>query len=291
MKAIILNADDFGASAQVNAAILRAHQEGVLTSASLMVGGAAWEEAVQIARANPRLGVGLHLVVTQECTILPREEVPRITDAQGHLDSNLFRANFRYTFSRNAQRELRREMETQFARFASTGLNWSHVDGHQHSHMNAFVWDTLLDLCQQYGVSRLRLPREELRAHWRSGGVKPDLNVVASLIFRLLERRHRRRIPSQFFVCDRVYGHLQTGCMTAEYVIRLLQRLTGNTNEIYFHPGSPHARHLSGPFAGIEDVELAALLDPEVRERIATPEFCAVTYAEAEKMSGTLPAR
>lgn len=281
MKYVILHADDFGESPQVNAAILRAHCEGLLTSTSLMIGGSAWKEAVeQVRRLSSReFGVGLHLVVTEGAAVLPRKDLPHITMPDGRFRTDLFRLGLQYAFSKAAQRELRREIEAQFDRFASTGLEWSHVDGHQHFHLHPFIWETMLDCCRQFNVTRLRLPREEIRAHWRSGGTKFDLNTLATLIFRLLARRHRRRLPPHFFTCDRVYGHLQTGNMNADYLLRLADRLTGTTNEIYFHPGSPHARPLSPQTNGIADVESAALRDPAVRAAFSRPDITLGTYA------------
>jgi predicted glycoside hydrolase/deacetylase ChbG (UPF0249 family) len=127
---MIVNADDFGFSTEVNEAIIRAHREGVLTSASLMVTGAAFDEAVRLARENPRLGVGIHLVTVMGRSALPTGQVPSITDEHGNFSSNPVIAGLKYFFSLRARRELRRELEAQFERFKSTGLPLSHVDGH-----------------------------------------------------------------------------------------------------------------------------------------------------------------
>src|SRR5262245_41291022 len=61
-RRVIINADDFGASEEVNEAVIRAYKEGVLTSASLMVTGQAFDQAVRLANENPGLAVGIHLV-------------------------------------------------------------------------------------------------------------------------------------------------------------------------------------------------------------------------------------
>ena len=82
-KRLIVSADDFGMSAGVNAGILRAHREGILSDASLMVNGAAADEAVELARSAPRLSVGLHLVLAQGRSTLPPGEIPDLVDADG----------------------------------------------------------------------------------------------------------------------------------------------------------------------------------------------------------------
>src|SRR5207248_7825508 len=93
MKYLIINADDFGHSARVNAAILRAHREGVLTSASLMVAEPGWQEAVEIARQNPALGVGLHVVVTFDRAVLTAAEIPHLVGKEGKFGADPLRVS------------------------------------------------------------------------------------------------------------------------------------------------------------------------------------------------------
>lgn len=270
-----------------------------------------------MARETPALGVGLHLVVTYDHALLPSQEVPLLVDANGKFGVEPFSVAMRYYFSKQAQRQLKREMEAQFARFALTGLEWSHVDGHQHFHMHPVVWDNLLDLCEQYKVHRLRVPHEEVRAHFRGkyiennkitknnndgnsshsnpGNAGPDMNTAATLALRTLRKRNLRVLRARqaaiqnlggklFFLCDRVYGQMQTSDMNTAYTLALLDRLNARTNEIYFHPGAPHARRLpeGQQSQGIYDVELQALLSPVVRARIEALELKTGTYAEIE---------
>ncbi len=288
---VILNADDFGYSRIVNRAIQKAHTEGVLTSASLMVAEEGFAEAVQLAKEMPHLGVGLHLVLTLDRPVLPPEALPNIVRPNGKLDADLFRAGLRYSFSPKAQKELSSEIEAQFVRFAETGLEWSHVDGHQHFHLPPVVWDKMLEQAAQYGVYRLRYPAEPIRSHLRSGGQGVNLDTLAALFFRRLRHRNLRRMreverSSQrfFFLCDRVYGHLQTGKMDIAYCTRLLERLEGTTNEIYFHPGASHATLLptSQQSSEVRDVELHTLLSPLFRQALDRAEIRVGNYREVE---------
>src|SRR5262245_22529761 len=80
-RRLLWNADDFGLSASVNEAVIRAHREGILTSASLMVNEPGFEEAVHLARENPRLGVGLHLTLLFGHSALPQERIPGLVNA------------------------------------------------------------------------------------------------------------------------------------------------------------------------------------------------------------------
>src|SRR5712671_178540 len=87
-RRLIVNADDFGRSRSINEAVIRAHREGILTSASLMVNEEASAEAIALARENPQLGVGLHLTLLCGHSALPRETIPGLVDAQRQFGNN-----------------------------------------------------------------------------------------------------------------------------------------------------------------------------------------------------------
>ena len=281
-------------TAKVNAAVLKAHSEGVLTSASLMVAEPAWEEAVEIARRFPSLGVGLHVATTYDRALLAQNDIPRIVDSSGRFERNPLKVGLKYAFSKTAQKELKREMEAQFERFANTGLTWDHVDGHQHFHMHPTVFKFLLELCDAFGAHRLRVPQEDVRGHLRGGGDGFSPVTVGAWILQTLCKRNRKTLllrktlgGKPIFLCDQVYGDFQSGNMHRDYVLKTLDRLEGVTNEIYFHPGTDYARKLppERQTDEIRDVELHALLSPEVKAKIASHGLTFGTYAEIESQS------
>ena len=211
---IIVNADDFGASASINTAILQAHRQGILTSASLMVTGDAAAEAVEIARQAPTLAVGLHLVVAGGKAALPPEWNPHIVDANGLFPSDPLVAGLRYFFSRTAQTELAAEMEAQFERFAATGLALSHVDGHMHMHMHPTVLRLLIRLAEEHGAQGLRLPRDDFWLSVRHDRQRAGLKAVWAIVFGLLARHGVKQLEGHpLKVAHRVYGFMQTGQM------------------------------------------------------------------------------
>ncbi len=284
---LILNADDFGLTPRVNAAVERAHREGVLTSASLMMGQQGFQEAVQIAKRNPKLGVGLHLTLSVDHALLPNAAIPHLTSGNGRFGRDPLRVGLLYALSSAAQRELELEMEAQFNAFAGSSLKWSHVDGHQHFHVHPAVWKKLIPLCKSYNVHRIRLPAENPVSHWKSGGDRPNLNTAAALFLNYLSQSARKyllEIKEQFFFCDRVYGQMQSSNMNGRYLMNLLDRLEGQTNEAYFHPGTEYAKPLphSQRREGVEDVEMAALLMPGIASRLEQRDIITGIYEEAE---------
>ena len=100
LRRLIVNADDFGRSHSINEAVIRAHREGILTGASLMTNEPGFDEAVKLAKENPKLGVGLHLTLLCGHSALPPEKIPGLVNPRGEFSENPVAAGFRYFFQR-----------------------------------------------------------------------------------------------------------------------------------------------------------------------------------------------
>lgn len=280
---MIINGDDFGYSPAVNRAIVQAHREGVLTSASLMVNESAAGEAVQMAKANPALAVGLHLVLVLGRAALPHSEIPHITDAEGRFTDSSFKAGINYYFNSDARRELRREMRAQFERFAATGLSFSHVDGHTHLHQHPVVFDELIRLCEEFGVRRVRVVKGEMRLSLSLDRKHLPIKLVWGMVFNLLGRWCEKRLAGRGFVKpQKVYGLLQTGDMNESYLLGLIQRMPKTSCEIYSHPLAFDADEAAKKENPGGAAELEALLSSHIRQAIEAAGFRPRTY---EKLS------
>jgi hopanoid biosynthesis associated protein HpnK len=265
MTKIILNADDFGRSPSINAAVLRAHQAGVLTSASLMITGDAAESAVAMARDNPALAVGLHVVIANGRAALPPPQIPHLTGGDGLFSARAAQSGLRYFLSRTIQKELMREMREQFDRFAATGLPLSHVDSHMHMHVIPPVFTQIVSLAEQYGARGFRLPRDDLRLALRYDSRNTAAKTAWAIVFGLLCRVQLSRLQkSGLAITRRVYGLLQSGQMCEGYVIRILREINVPTAELYFHPSVQKGDEPLGP----NPDDLATLLSPSVRNVI-----------------------
>lgn len=280
MKAIrlIVNADDFGESEEVNEAVVRAHQKGVLTSCSLMVTGKAFENAVQLAIQNPQLAVGLHLVVVMGRSVLPKSEIPTLVNDQGQFANDPLTVGLKYYFSRQARGELGRELRAQFEMFRSTGLPFSHIDGHLHMHTHPVVFGAALKLGEQYGVNRMRVPEEELRLALHFKREHVFRKTIHWFVFFWLARAMKKHLRAKkFSFVERVYGTLQTGKMNAEYLLYLLNQLKAESNEIHCHP----ALYKTASLSLSEQSRLAeyeALTDPRVIESVKASSIQLINY-------------
>jgi chitin disaccharide deacetylase len=269
---MIINGDDFGYSEAVNRAIIQAHREGVLTSASLMVNESAASDAVQLAKANSNLAVGLHLVLALGRSALPHSDIPHITDTQARFANNPLRAGLNYYFSRVARSEMKREMRAQFERFAATGLPFSHVDGHAHLHMHPVIFGELIELCQEFGVKRVRVVRGEMRVSLKLDRQNLLMKLVLGAIFNLLGGSCEGKLRGRGFAQPhKVYGLLQTGDMNEDYLLGLLERIEDGDIEIYAHPlafDADDSERRENP-GGIR--ELQALISPRVHQAVNSP--------------------
>ena len=236
--------------------------------------------AIALAREAPTLAVGLHVVVAGGRAVLSPEQIPHIVDSSGTLGDDPLRAGLHYFFSRTARKELARELEAQFDRFAATGLSLSHVDSHLHMHLHPTVFELLLPLAVRYGARGLRLPRDDLWLALGHDQRHAGLKALWAITFGLLGRRCQTQLGGNHLnVAERVYGLMQTGHMHTDYVANLLRRLRVPTAELYFHPSTVYEGKANGPNPG----DLATLLSPTIRLIIQEQDLCLATYSTLGK--------
>lgn len=282
-RRLIVNADDFGMSEAVNHAIIRAHREGVLTSASLMVTGAAAAAAVRLAKENPRLAVGIHLVAVMGRSALPQSEIPTLVDGAQNFSNNPTAAGLKYFFSPAARRELRREIAAQFAMFHETGLPLSHVDGHLHLHVHPVIFNEALKQAIKYGARRMRVPEEERLLALGFDGSNRAQKTFFTIQFGGLARYMKRKLrAADFTVPERVYGNLQSGQMNESYFLYMLDHLNAATNEIYFHPATYTADRSLDAHEQQCQIEFETLMSERVRARLVQSDIKLTNYIDLE---------
>jgi chitin disaccharide deacetylase len=256
MVRLLFNCDDFGKTREVNAAIIKAHTEGVLGSASLMVTGEAFDEAVSLAKAHPKLKVGLHLAMSEAKPALPQDQVSRLIDKTGNLNPDPATNGMRIAFSSQARSQAAKEIEAQFQKFVSTGLTPAHVDGHHHLHMHPFIFEQCIKHGDRLGFQRIRIadefgsPLPPKRDHNQE-----LIKMFRHFVFKSLANSARRKINhSSLHYFDGVLGLWETGRMSEDYLLKAIPQISSGTWEVYSHVGSH----------GCEE-ELPALLSPKLK--------------------------
>jgi chitin disaccharide deacetylase len=266
-RTVIVTADDFGFSPEVNAGIIRAHREGILTATSLMVAADARDEAVGLARENPNLDVGLHLVVCRGRSVLTPARLAGIVDASGNFAQSPVAAGMRYFFNRAIRSRLRDEIRAQIELHLKLVGRLDHVDGHLNFHVHPIIADLLIDLCTEYDVPCMRLPREPVFTTLALARDHAARKLVESVIFRALSRRTRRKLDERgIYSTDALFGLHQSGHLTEAYILGVIARLPCGLTELYFHPAADVGR---APPAREAQAEVAVLTSSRVRDAMA----------------------
>ena len=257
-RRLIVNADDFGRSHSINEAVIRAHREGILTSASLMTNEPGFDEAVKLANENPKLGVGLHLTLLCGHSALPPEKIPGLVNPRGEFSENPVATGFRYFFNRSLREPLRAEIHAQFARFHATGLPLDHVDGHLHLHLHPVVFGILMADAEKLGIQRMRFTRDCLARSRRMARGRWFYRVSHAAIHQWLSSRAREPLRQRGIKHAQItFGLLQDSHVDEEYVLKLLPELPPGDSELYSHPSLDEFKH-----------EFDALVSPRVKEQI-----------------------
>jgi hopanoid biosynthesis associated protein HpnK len=257
VKQLIVTADDFGAAVEVNGAVERAHRDGILSAASLMVSGNAARDAVERAKTMPSLRVGLHLVLVEGKPVLPAKSVPDLVDATGHFRTDMARAGAAMFFLPRVRAQLAAEIEAQFAAFAATGLPLDHVNAHKHFHLHPTIASLIVKIGAAHGARGARVPLEpqdilaRIEPHKASGVV-----ALTAPFARALRRRFR---AAGIAAPDQVFGLAWSGAMTADRIAGLIAHLPDGLSEIYMHPATGAYPGSAPDYLYAE--ELAALTD------------------------------
>ena len=237
MKQLIVNADDFGLHPLINAGIIKGHQEGFITSTSLMPSAPCWQEAVRLAKENPRLGIGVHLTLVGSVpSVLPKEQVSSLLDDDGLFLPDYVAFAKRYYSGAVKKAELEAELRAQLERALSCGVNITHIDSHQHTHVLPGINSLVLKLSNEYNIIRVRIPKE---GYLFTGGFQTGVGRLigrsglsfcadmAALRADSLGLRH----PQHF------YGMLAGGHLNAQLIANILRQLPEGVSEIMTHPG------------------------------------------------------
>jgi len=257
-RRLIVNADDFGLSHSVNEAVIRAHRDGILTSASLMVNEAGFDEAVKLAKENPQLGVGLHLTLLCGKSALPPQKIPGLVNSRGEFSESPVGVGLKYFFKRSLREQLRAEIHAQFKTFHSTGLPLDHVNGHLHLHLHPVIFKILMEDSEKLGIRRLRLTRDCLARSRKMSRGHLFYKISHATIFAALSGRARKTLAQKKIRHAQItFGLLQNHRVDEDYILKLLPELPPGDSELYSHPSLDKFKH-----------EFDALVSPRVKDEI-----------------------
>ncbi|MDW5266205.1 MULTISPECIES: ChbG/HpnK family deacetylase [Acidobacteriaceae] len=271
---LIINADDFGLTLGVNRAIAELHQAHVLTSATLMATGAAFDDAIAIARANPSLGVGCHVVLTDGEPVSPPDSIPTLLGADGkNFRPSLF--DFMQALIRGniREEEIEREAVAQIQKLQRAGIAVTHLDTHKHTHLFPAVARPLLRVAQRCSIGAVRNPFEPA---W-SSRLAPNAFVrrLQFHILSILGKRSFESLPQlkdgHMLTADGTIGISATGQLDAISLHKILRAMPEGTWELVCHPGYNDAalNAITTRLRATREIERDALLQ-EIPQAIRT---------------------
>ena len=260
MRKLVVNADDFGFTRDVNLGIIEAHRSGILTATTLMATGPSFDDAVRLARENPSLDIGVHLVLVGEPPFPP-------TVAQ------LMRAVML------GRIRIYEEMQAQVRRVLDAGLKPTHLDTHKHTHLLPPVLDAIARLSEEYKIPWVRRPFD-LPLTPSGPGVRWAKRVT-SKGFGIVRRRFARVLTGHGCrSTDHFAGFQITGRYTPSELACLIRGLPEGSTEFMCHPGicGGELRAAQTRLKDSREQELRALTSPEVRAALTESGVELVSY-------------
>jgi chitin disaccharide deacetylase len=246
LKRLVINADDFGFTPEVNAGIIYAHREGVLTATTLMANGNAFDDAVRLAREIPTLDIGCHLVLIQGDSLITGRPLPgtgrelMVALSKRHID-------------------VYEELRAQVRKVLSAGLRPTHLDSHKHTHALPSVFRVVVRIAHEFGIGYVRLPFDASLP-------------FARLPLRLARRRYCRWTRGyNVSMTDHFTGFRLTGSLTEKTFAAALGSLQEGMTEFMCHPGflGPALLQARTRLKESRLRELEALTSPRIRQLIA----------------------
>ncbi len=266
-RQLVVNADDFGFTPDVNQGIVEAHRRGILTATTLMANGDAFDDAVRLAKETPTLDVGCHLV---------------LIGGRSLVTGALFPATVAQLLRALAARRMRLddELAAQVRRVLASGIRPSHIDTHKHTHLAPPVLEAVARVAHEFGIRWVRRPLD-LPMH--GGGGAAQWKRLASGALGLLRGRFHRVLAAHGCrSVDHFAGFQMTGRLGTDELVRLAAALPEGSTELMCHPGhcGEALRHAATRLKESRERELQALIAPQTRQALERHRIELVSFAQ-----------
>ncbi len=243
-RKLIVNADDFGLTAGVNAGVAECCERGVLRSATIMANAPAFQDAVTTAKRCENLGVGIHFVLTRLKPLTDAAKIPELAGGNGELPSGPAELLKLVLTRKGVREEIRRELFAQAERVFDSGIIPTHFDSHKHVHLIPPVLETMIEIGRRWSIKWIRGPFESpagliflfdversKRGQFLRQYAAALCTSPARMAFRSLMRGSGIRCPDYF------HGISATGLMTPDFIRRFSEKVKPGINELMTHPG------------------------------------------------------
>ena len=289
MRRLIINADDFGLTAGVNRAIVEAHENGVVSSATLMANGQAFAQAVSLAQSTPRLGVGCHVVLVDGAPLLSQAQVHSLLDRRGNgagaprFREGISRFGALAMLGRLAADEIEAEATAQIRKLQASGIPVTHLDSHKHTHLFPRVLRPLLRAAKSCGVRAIRNPFERIQGSQLAASPSLWRRWTEVGVLRSLARQFREAVQQAGIATpDGTLAIVATGALDERLLRLMVEKLPQGTWELVCHPGYNDAdlQGIRTRLRASREQELRILTSQSTRELLAANRVEIVSFRE-----------
>jgi hopanoid biosynthesis associated protein HpnK len=290
VRRLIVNADDFGLTAGIDRAIVEGHTGGVVSSATLMANGSAFEDAVTAARSAPKLSVGCHVVLVDGTPVLPPQNVDTLVAIRSAEPDKFFSSLSAFAaramlggFDRD---QLVAEVTAQIQKLQAAGIQVTHLDTHKHAHLFPEILSALLRAARICGVRAIRNPIVPVKAMpkkiWKSRRDLWKRYGQVRVLHTFSGQFHQRTKRAGLLTPDGVIGVVETGSFESSLLRQTLSSLPEGTWELVCHPGYNDAdlRAVPTRLRDSRDEERRLLTSPELREFLEKEKIRVISYRE-----------
>lgn len=271
MRKLIVSGDDLGLHEAINRGVLEAHEEGIVTSASIVPCGRAFEHACRLVEKRRKLGLGIHLTLVEERPVLG-PDVLKTLAPKGLLPRSYRQLFFGLVKRRIDPEEIELELDAQIQRVMKAGLAISHLDSHQHTHFFPQIRRTLFRLAEHYEIKGLRA----------AGRVVPAPTKFSLLLAPLAKGVQRAARSRGIRTPDTLWLPSPSGHIATRDLIAGIPKLPEGVTELVVHPAvDQKALQAEYPAWGFKwQQELAAIKATDVRDMLARHKVQLARYSE-----------
>jgi hopanoid biosynthesis associated protein HpnK len=282
-RKLIVNADDFGLSEKVNEGIVQAHRNGVVTSASIIANGVAFEHAVELCHSTPTLDVGVHLTLVEEKPLSDKRDIPSLVDKSGCFYHHAMAFIQRYLLSHISFDEVRYELDLQVRKVLASGIEVSHLDSHQHIHILPRISRIVGKLAKKYNIPAVRYPRERLKSYMfkQKDSCSKILKLLVLNTFCAFSDVRGAKHPDHFV------GVFFAGRLNKKNLQRVIENLPiDGICELVCHPGlhDPEGKYQHWHYHWQEEHD--ALTDREIKDLLGRNGINLMSYRELANSYG-----
>jgi len=293
VRQLIVNADDFGLTPGVNRAIVKAHREGVVSSATLMASGAAFNDAVEAARALPKLSVGCHVVLVDGAPVSPPGGLDTLLAIRSSEPDKFYGSlsafAARATLGGFDRDQLVEEITAQIRKIQASGVEVTHLDSHKHAHVFPEILNAMLRaarICRVPAIRNPFVPVKAISPRQFAGNRRLLKRYGQVRLLHTFARQFRQQTKRAGLLApDGVIGVIETGLLDATLLRQALANLPDGNWELVCHPGYADAdlRAAGTRLVETRDQERRLLASPELKEFLAQQKIRVASYRQLAK--------